>query len=130
MANFFDTIGGLFGEHKDAGTTTTTQTAGAQGGFDLGQLVNMGSDLLGSDAGKQILSSLGNIKSLNTEQIQGVLTAMGRSSDTQVQAARQDLQTVSHDGESFVAKLKAYIPQIAQLLPTILPALQGLLAKQ
>lgn len=120
----FDTIAGLFGGDKEDKTNTQT---GTQSFTD--EIMNMGSSLLGGE-GKQILSQLGSLKSLDLSQIQSVLGALGQSADTQVQGAKQDLQSVQHDGESFVDKLKGYLTgDIGQkILPLILPVLQKLFA--
>lgn len=108
-----DTIGGLFGGHKDEGD--------AQNG--LGSLLSGG-------LGKELLGKLEGLKSLDSSQIQTVLSALGQSSDPQVTNAKQDLEASKHDGETFVEKLKGYATSLSQFLPAILPALQKILGGQ
>lgn len=116
--SILDTIGSLFG-----GKDNEQKTQGSS-------LMDSISGLLGSDVGKQLVSKLDGIKSLDSEEIQTVLGALSSSTDTHVQAAKQDLQASQHDGEAFVEKLKGYLTTISQMLPTILPVLQGILGKK
>lgn len=119
-----DTLGGLFGGHKDTETTTTT----TQG---TGNLMDSLEGLVsGSGIGKELLGKLDGIKSLDTSEIQTVLGALGQSSDKQVTAAKADLETVQHNGTDFVSKLKGYMTSLPQLVQTLLPVLQNLLAKK
>lgn len=120
--SILDTIGGLFGGKNNEQDNTNT----AQGS----SLMDSISGLLGSDVGKQLVSKLDGIKSFDPEEIQTVLGALSNSTDTHVQAAKQDLQASQHDGEAFVDKLKGYLTSLSQMLPAILPALQSVLGKK
>lgn len=128
MANsIFDKIGDLLGTNKTEQSTGQTTAANTQHAF-TDDLVGLGSMLSNSGIGKDLLSKLDGLKSLDTQQIQTVLSALGQSSDTKVQAAKQDLASVQHDGTTFVDKLKGYATQLSGFLPAILPALQKIFA--
>lgn len=88
---------------------------------------NVKNAVAGSDIGKEILSKLNGITSLDGDQIKSVLTALGQSADHKVQSAKADLETVKDDGASFVTKLKGYLTSIEGLLPTLLPTLKNIL---
>lgn len=129
---FLDTIAGLFGGSKNTASTTNTASSASTvsgGASSMGDILEMGKQLMGSEIGDQLLSKLGDLKTLDTSSIQSILGALGKSSDTQVQAAKKDLQTVQHDGESFVTKLQGYASQLTQIIPLILPTLQKLFVK-
>lgn len=130
MANILDTLGSLLGGSKTENNTTTTAGAGnATGGFDINELINMGSSLLGSDVGKQLTSHLDGLKSLSTSQIGAVLGTLDKSDNSQVQAAAKDLATSKDDGETFVSKLQGYVKSISAMLPALLPALEKMFVK-
>lgn len=118
-SNIMETLGGLFGGDKKTDGTNTSSS-----------VMDSLSGLFGSGLGKELVSKLDGLKSLDTTEIQSILSALGQTTDTKVQAAKQDLQASQHDGEAFVSKLKGYITSLSQMLPTILPALQGILAKK
>ncbi|MDL2318618.1 hypothetical protein LJC74_06040 [Eubacteriales bacterium OttesenSCG-928-A19] len=120
-----DTITGLFGGGNKADATTGTSATGSM----ADDIMNLGTQLMGSDMGKQLLSKFDGLKSLDTTQIQTVLSALSKSSDPQVQSAKSDLETVKHDGESFVTKLKGYASSLSQIVPVLLPALKSIFNK-
>lgn len=77
-----------------------------------------------------ITGLLNGVKSFDASQIQTILSALSNSTDKQVTAAKEDLQTVKDNGVDFATKLKGYAAQLPQLVKTLLPTLQGLLAKK
>lgn len=119
-----DTISGLFGGQQDS------EAAEHSGDATQNVLSGLGSMLSGSGIGKEALGKLDGLKSLDTTQIQTVLSALGQSADPQVKEAKQDLETSQHDGETFVQKLKGYATSLSQFLPALLPALQKIFSGQ
>lgn len=112
-----DKIGKLFGsDHK-----TTTETAGPDIASGLGNLLG------NAGIGKELLGSLDSLKSLGGGDIQSILSALGQSSDTEVQAAKTDLQSSQHDAAGFVEKLKGYMGSLSQIVPLVLPVLKKVL---
>lgn len=119
-----DSITGLFGGNHDENAAEKT------GGSGQDIVSSLGGMLSGSGIGKELTGKLGGLKTLDTQQIQTVLSALGQSSDPQVKDAKQDLEGSKHDGETFVEKLKGYAGSLSQFLPALLPALQKILGGQ
>lgn len=123
---FFSKIGSLLGINKVDQSTGKTTAENTQKAFTddiagLGTLVsNLGLD-------KNIVSKLEGLTSLDLTQIQSILGALSQSADPKVQDAKNDLQSVQHDGETFVTKLKGYIEKLPQLASVILPVLKNIL---
>lgn len=123
----FDTIGDLLGANKVDQSTGQTTADNTQKAFN-DDVVGLGS--LVSGVGKDFLGKLDGLKTMGGQDIQNILNQLGQSADPKVQGAKQDLETVKHDGASFVEKLKGYAASLKQIIPLILPTLQNMFAKK
>lgn len=127
--DIFSKLGSLFGTDSVPDSTGKTTAQNTQQAFE-GVTAGLGSMLSGSGIGQQLSGLLGSVKSLNPQQIESILGVLKQSGDPKVQEAAQDLQQSQHDGETFVQKLQGYASSLTQVLPKLLPLLEGMLGKK